>query len=95
MTAGIEERSKAMFAKRMVSLRRYGHAIEVAHATVSFVLPTNSFMNGSIIPVDGGVMAQCHVPTTLDVGRKEFETSGKVIEKDGDEYKNTTMGKKL
>ena len=57
MTAGIEERSKAMFAKRMVSLRRYGHAIEVAHATVSFVLPTNSFMNGSIIPVDGGVMA--------------------------------------
>jgi 3-oxoacyl-[acyl-carrier protein] reductase len=57
MTASIEERSKALFAKRMISLRRYGHAIEVAHATVSFVLPTNSFMNGSIIPVDGGVMA--------------------------------------
>ena len=55
MTAGIPEEAKAVFAKRKVPLRRYGDPEEVAHATLSLVLPAASYLNGVVLPVDGGM----------------------------------------
>jgi 3-oxoacyl-[acyl-carrier protein] reductase len=55
MTAGIPEDAKAIFAKRNVPLRRYGDPEEVAHATLSLVLPAASYLNGVVLPVDGGM----------------------------------------
>ncbi|MCU1367203.1 MAG: putative oxidoreductase [Ilumatobacteraceae bacterium] len=55
MTAGIDEVAKATYAKRRVPLRRYGDPEEVAHMTVSLCLPASSFVNGAVIPVDGGM----------------------------------------
>jgi 3-oxoacyl-[acyl-carrier protein] reductase len=55
MTAGIDEAAKATYAKRRVPLRRYGDPEEVAHMTVNLCLPSSSFVNGAIIPVDGGM----------------------------------------
>jgi 3-oxoacyl-[acyl-carrier protein] reductase len=55
MTAGIPEDAKAIFAKRNVPLRRYGDPEEVAHATLSLVLPAASYLNGVALPVDGGM----------------------------------------
>lgn len=58
MTEGIPEEAKQKFARRRVPLRRYGEPEEVAHATLNFALPSSSYMNGVIMPVDGGMMAQ-------------------------------------
>jgi 3-oxoacyl-[acyl-carrier protein] reductase len=58
MTAPIPAADKAVFAKRRVPLRRYGTPEEVAHATVSLVLPAASFINGAVIVVDGGLSAK-------------------------------------
>jgi 3-oxoacyl-[acyl-carrier protein] reductase len=58
MTAGIEDEHKARFARRRVPMRRYGRPEEVAHITLSLVLPAASYLTGAIIPVDGGMMAQ-------------------------------------
>ena len=55
MTAGIEEADKAKFAHRRVPLRRYGEPEEVAHATLSLVLPAASYINGATLVVDGGM----------------------------------------
>ncbi len=55
MTAGIPDEAKEAYAKRRVPLRRYGAAEEVAHMTLSLCLPASSFVNGAIIPVDGGM----------------------------------------
>ncbi|MCU1392211.1 MAG: putative oxidoreductase [Ilumatobacteraceae bacterium] len=55
MTAGIDEVAKATYAKRRVPLRRYGDPEEVAHMTLSLCLPASSFVNGAVIPVDGGM----------------------------------------
>ena len=55
MTAPIPDEAKAIFAKRRVPLRRYGDPEEVAHATLSLVLPASSFMNGVVFVVDGGM----------------------------------------
>lgn len=55
MTAGIDEAAKATYAKRRVPLRRYGDPEEVAHMTLNLCLPSSSFVNGAIIPVDGGM----------------------------------------
>ena len=38
--------------------RRYGDPEEVAQMTLSLVLPAASYVNGAIIPVDGGLIAQ-------------------------------------
>lgn len=54
MTAPIPEENKSKFAHRRVPLRRYGEPEEVAHATLSLVLPAASFINGAHIVVDGG-----------------------------------------
>jgi 3-oxoacyl-[acyl-carrier protein] reductase len=58
MTAALPDDDKALFAKRRTALRRYGEPEEVAHITLSLVLPAASYITGTIIPVDGGLMAK-------------------------------------
>jgi 3-oxoacyl-[acyl-carrier protein] reductase len=55
MTAFIDEDAKATYARRRVPMRRYGSPEEVAHMTLNLCLPSASFVNGAIIPVDGGM----------------------------------------
>jgi 3-oxoacyl-[acyl-carrier protein] reductase len=58
MTASIPDEAKAKFARRRVPLKRYGDPEEVAHATLSLVLPAASYVNGAVLVVDGGMTAQ-------------------------------------
>lgn len=58
MTDKVPEEDKAVFAKRRTALRRYGWPEEVAHITLSLVLPAASFITGAVIPVDGGLTAR-------------------------------------
>ena len=58
MTEAIPEPAKTKFARRRVPLRRYGEPEEVAHATLSLVLPAASYVNAAVVPVDGGMTAQ-------------------------------------
>jgi 3-oxoacyl-[acyl-carrier protein] reductase len=58
MTAPIPEESKGKFARRRIPLRRYGEPEEVAHATLSLVLPAASYINGATLVVDGGFTIQ-------------------------------------
>ena len=58
MTDGVAEEHKTIFAKRRTALRRYGEPEEVAHITLSLVLPAASYITGAVIPVDGGLMAR-------------------------------------
>ena len=58
MTAEIPEADKVKFANRRVPLRRYGDPEEVAHATLSLVLPAASYINGAVLVVDGGMTAK-------------------------------------
>ena len=39
-------------------LERVGEPLEIAHVICSVLSPFNSFMTGSIIPVDGGLTAK-------------------------------------
>jgi 3-oxoacyl-[acyl-carrier protein] reductase len=55
MTAGIDDAAKETYARRRVPLRRYGDPEEVAQMTLSLCLPAASFLNGAVIPVDGGM----------------------------------------
>ena len=55
MTAAIPEEVKEVYARRRVPLRRYGDPEEVAHMTLSLVLPAASFVNGAVVVVDGGM----------------------------------------
>jgi 3-oxoacyl-[acyl-carrier protein] reductase len=58
MTDAVAEEHKAIFARRRTALRRYGEPEEVAHITLSLVLPAASYITGVAIPVDGGLMAR-------------------------------------
>lgn len=58
MTAAIADEAKDKFARRRVPLGRYGLPEEVAHAALSLALPAASFINGSVLVVDGGLTAQ-------------------------------------
>jgi len=58
MTAAIPDANKEKFARRRVPLKRYGEPEEVAHATLSLVLPAASFINGAVLMVDGGLSIQ-------------------------------------
>lgn len=58
MTDAVAEEHKVIFAKRRTALRRYGEPEEVAHITLSLVLPAASYITGVAIPVDGGLMAR-------------------------------------
>jgi 3-oxoacyl-[acyl-carrier protein] reductase len=55
MTAPIPDEAKETYAKRRVPLRRYGLPEEVAHITLSMCMPAASFLNGAVVPVDGGM----------------------------------------
>ncbi|MEP3225428.1 MAG: SDR family NAD(P)-dependent oxidoreductase [Parasphingorhabdus sp.] len=55
ITDAISEEHKTIYAKRRVALRRYAIPEEVAHMTLSCVLPAASFLTGAVIPVDGGL----------------------------------------
>ena len=55
MTAPIPDQAKTIFAKRRTVFGRYGEPEEVAHVTLSLVLPAASYITGAVIPVDGGV----------------------------------------
>lgn len=58
MTDKVPDEHKAIFAKRRTALKRYGDPEEVAHMTLSLVLPAASYITGAVIPVDGGLMAR-------------------------------------
>jgi 3-oxoacyl-[acyl-carrier protein] reductase len=58
MTAAIPEDAKTKFARRRVPMRRYGEPEEVAHMTLSLVLPAASYVNGAVLVVDGGLTVQ-------------------------------------
>jgi len=58
MTDAVPEADRAVFARRRTALRRYGEPEEVAHMTLSLVLPAASYITGAVIPVDGGLMAR-------------------------------------
>ena len=58
MTSPIPDDKKRKFARRRVPLRRYGDPEEVAQMTLSLVLPAASYLNGAVIPVDGGLTVQ-------------------------------------
>jgi 3-oxoacyl-[acyl-carrier protein] reductase len=58
LTADIPHEAKVKFARRRVPLGRYGEPEEVAHMTLSLVLPAASYVNGAVIVVDGGMLAQ-------------------------------------
>jgi 3-oxoacyl-[acyl-carrier protein] reductase len=55
MTEMISDEAKTTFAHRRTALRRYGDPEEVAHATLSLVLPAASFISGAALVVDGGL----------------------------------------
>ena len=55
MTEAIPEEARTRYARRRVPLRRYGDPEEVAQMTLSLALPAASFVNGAVIPVDGGL----------------------------------------
>ena len=55
ITAGIPEQDKQTFANRRTALRRYAEPEEVAHATLSLVLPAASYITGATLLVDGGL----------------------------------------
>jgi len=57
MTKGIPEKNKEYYAKRLVPMRRYGQPEEVAHVVASLCLPAMQWVNGAIIPADGGLLA--------------------------------------
>lgn len=58
INAEIPEDHKTIFAKRRVPLRRYGDPEEVAHIILGIVLPSASYLNGAVIPVDGGMFVK-------------------------------------
>ena len=55
ITARIKDEHKEIFARRRIPLKRYGVPEEVAHATLSLVLPASSYINGVALPVDAGL----------------------------------------
>ena len=55
MTDAIAEDAKQLYARRRVALRRYGDPQEVAHMTLSLVLPAARFTTGAVLVVDGGL----------------------------------------
>ena len=58
MTAAIPDEAKIKFARRRVPMRRYGDPEEVAHITLSLVLPAASYITGAVVVVDGGLTIQ-------------------------------------
>ena len=57
MTEGIPEADRDAFARRHVPVGRYARPEEIAYMIVALTRPEASFVNGSIITVDGGQTA--------------------------------------
>jgi 3-oxoacyl-[acyl-carrier protein] reductase len=55
MTAKYPDDAKAKFARRRIPVARYAEPEEVAHGTLSLVLPASSYINGVALPVDAGL----------------------------------------
>ena len=55
LTDGIPEEQKQEYARRRVALKRYADPEEVAHMTLSLVIPAASYVTGVALPVDGGL----------------------------------------
>ena len=52
------DEDKQKFARRRTALKRFGNPEEVAHITLSLVLPSASYITGAAVPVDGGMRAR-------------------------------------
>lgn len=57
MTASIPGDRREKYTRLKVPLRRYGDPEEVAHMTVSLAMPAMRFTTGSVVLVDGGLVA--------------------------------------
>lgn len=57
MTASVTPERREKYVRVKVPLRRYGDPEEVAHMTVSIALPAMRYMTGSVVRVDGGLVA--------------------------------------
>ena len=57
MTDGIPEPDRATFARRHIPVGRYAAPEEIAYMIVALTRPGASFVNGSVIVVDGGQTA--------------------------------------
>jgi 3-oxoacyl-[acyl-carrier protein] reductase len=57
MTAPIPAEARDAFGRRNIPAGRYGRAEEVAYMVVALTAPEASFVNGAVIPVDGGMTA--------------------------------------
>ncbi len=55
ITQDIPEEHKTKFVRRRVPLVRYADPEEIAHMTFNICLPAMSYLNGAVIPVDGGL----------------------------------------
>jgi 3-oxoacyl-[acyl-carrier protein] reductase len=55
MTDGIPDDAREAYARRRVPARRYADPEEIAHVTLSLVLPAASYVNGASVVVDGGL----------------------------------------
>jgi 3-oxoacyl-[acyl-carrier protein] reductase len=61
MTEQIPEEKRMAFARRSTPVGRYGTAEEVAYVIVALTDPAASYINGAVIPVDGGMTAMAHI----------------------------------
>ena len=57
MTASVTQDRRDKYVRTKVPLRRYGDPEEVAHMTVSIAMPAMRYMTGSVVRVDGGLVA--------------------------------------
>jgi 3-oxoacyl-[acyl-carrier protein] reductase len=57
MTERIPEADRDRFARRHVPVGRYANPDEIAYMIVALCAPEASYVNGAIIPVDGGLTA--------------------------------------
>jgi 3-oxoacyl-[acyl-carrier protein] reductase len=58
MTQSIPAAEREVYAKRGIPVGRYGRPEEIAYMIVALTSRDASFVNGAIIPVDGGMTAQ-------------------------------------